>query len=53
MIKREMKMVTTGVRALARRVGCSPTHVSQVLSGKKSANTATGRQIMRLAKCAK
>lgn len=48
-IKREMRMVTTGVRALAIKVGCSRTMVSWVLSGKRNANTPLGRRIMRLA----
>lgn len=50
MIKREMRMVTTGVRALARKVGCSHTLVGYVLSGKRNSNTPMGRRIMRLAK---
>ncbi len=53
MIKREMKLVTTGVRALARKVGCSPTMMGYVLSGKRNHDTPTGRRIMRLAKQAK
>lgn len=53
MIKREMKLVTTGVRELARKVGCSHTLVGWVLSGKRNANTPIGRRIMRLARQAK
>jgi len=53
MIKRETKTMMTGVRALARRCGCSPTLVSWVLSGKRNHDTPMGRRIMRLAKQAK
>jgi transcriptional regulator with XRE-family HTH domain len=53
MIKRETKMVMTGVRELARRIGCSPTLVSWVLSGKRNHDTPMGRRIMRLAKGSK
>ncbi len=49
MIKRETKTVTTGVRALAKRIGCSPTMVSYVLSGKRNFDTPMGRRIIRLA----
>jgi transcriptional regulator with XRE-family HTH domain len=48
-ITRELKIVTTVVRALAMRVGCSRTMVSWVLSGKRNANTRLGRRIMKLA----
>jgi len=53
MIKRETRLVTTGVRSLAKRCGCSPALVSMVLSGKRNLDTPMGRRIMRLAKQAK
>jgi transcriptional regulator with XRE-family HTH domain len=49
MIKKETRTVVTGVRALAKKVGCSPTLVSWVISGKRNGNTPMGRRIMRLA----
>jgi hypothetical protein len=49
MIKRETRMVTTGVRAVARLAGCSPALVSRVLAGKRNFDTPMGRRIIRLA----
>jgi transcriptional regulator with XRE-family HTH domain len=49
MIKRETRTVNLGVRALAKRIGCSPTMVSYVLSGKRNFDTPMGRRIIRLA----
>lgn len=49
MIKRETRTVTTGVRALAKKCGCTPAFVSYVLAGKRNFDTPMGRRIVRLA----
>jgi len=50
MIRRETRTVTLGVRALARRCGCSATFVSYILSGKRKIDTPMGRKVWRLSK---
>lgn len=42
-----------GVRALAKRCGCSPALVSMVLAHKRNFDTPMGRRIIRLANKAK
>jgi hypothetical protein len=49
MIKRETRTVTTGVRALAKKCGCTPAFVSYVLAGKRNFDTPMGRRVIRLA----
>ena len=48
MIKKENKQVFTGVRAAARKCGCSPCHLSMILNEKRTPGKALARRLSRL-----